>query len=226
MHSGLLTKAILMARTKGLWFVLQATRHHISEKYHERQLGITSSGFVKIEGTHDGVSCFEYEPVDYRSIIEMIDRLSVSEGEDVFVDYGSGMGRAVVVAATYPFRRVVGVEVSPELNAIAEKNIQRARGKLKCKDVQLVNEDARVYVPPNDLTVAYFFCPFSEEVIHKVVENIRLSFVENPREVTFLFVNPRRFELVIANNGWLVKKHEFCRWDGIRVVAYQNNQDL
>ena len=33
-------------------------------------------------------------------------------GSDVFVDFGCGKGRALLVAAGFPFRRVVGIEFS------------------------------------------------------------------------------------------------------------------
>src|SRR5262245_6350419 len=36
-----------------------------------------------------------------------------------FVDLGSGKGKALFLAAAYPFRRIVGVELSPRLHRIA-----------------------------------------------------------------------------------------------------------
>ena len=51
-------------------------------------------------------------------------------GQDVFVDYGAGKGRTVVLASTYQFKRVIGVELAPELAAIAEENLFRAIKRL------------------------------------------------------------------------------------------------
>src|SRR5690242_19688945 len=37
--------------------------------------------------------------------------------DDVFLDFGCGMGRIIIVAGMkYQFRRVIGVEISPELH--------------------------------------------------------------------------------------------------------------
>ncbi len=44
-----------------------------------------------------------------------------------FVDIGAGKGRALLVAAESPFYEVVGVELNPELAAVAERNIARVR---------------------------------------------------------------------------------------------------
>ena len=40
-----------------------------------------------------------------------------------FVDLGAGMGRAMLLAADYPFRAVVGVELHPTLARIARANL-------------------------------------------------------------------------------------------------------
>src|ERR1700719_3166712 len=40
-----------------------------------------------------------------------------------FVDIGAGKGRALLLAAELPFRKVIGVELSEELARIAQKNI-------------------------------------------------------------------------------------------------------
>ena len=53
--------------------------------------------------------------------------------DDVLVDFGSGMGRMVYVAARhYPFGRVVGVEISQRFNDVALANLERARPRLRC----------------------------------------------------------------------------------------------
>ena len=55
--------------------------------------------------------------------------LSVALKHDdfTFVDFGSGKGRALLMASEFPFPRVTGIEFSPELHAIAQKNIREYR---------------------------------------------------------------------------------------------------
>jgi methylase of polypeptide subunit release factors len=49
--------------------------------------------------------------------------LDVEHKDFTFIDLGSGKGRALVLALSYPFRRVVGVEFALELHRVAEANL-------------------------------------------------------------------------------------------------------
>ena len=42
-----------------------------------------------------------------------------------FVDVGAGKGRALLLAAELPFRKIIGVELNEELTRIAQKNVAR-----------------------------------------------------------------------------------------------------
>ena len=50
-------------------------------------------------------------------------KLDVDHREFSFVDYGSGKGRVLMLAAAYPFRRILGVEFSESLDRVARDNI-------------------------------------------------------------------------------------------------------
>ena len=47
--------------------------------------------------------------------------------DDVFIDLGSGMGRMVLEAARYPFKRVIGVELVEQLHDLARANLASTR---------------------------------------------------------------------------------------------------
>ena len=73
-------------------------------------------------------------------------RLAKFKKGDVFVDFGSGKGRMVfLAAANHAFRRVIGVELLNEWNETARQNIDKNRHRLKCKDVALVTSDVLEY---------------------------------------------------------------------------------
>jgi hypothetical protein len=59
---------------------------------------------------------------------------------------------------------------------VARLNIERNRHRLKCQDVEIVTADATKYEIPNDLTIAYFFSPFTGEAFERVIDNL----VESP----------------------------------------------
>lgn len=109
---------------------------------------------------------------------------------DVFVDFGSGKGRVVWQAAHYPFSRVVGVEISPQLNDVARRNIEGNLDRLRCQDVELVTRDATEYEVPDDMTVAYFYSPFEGGTFDQVIQHVIESLDRNPRRLTLIYANP------------------------------------
>ena len=88
--------------------------------------------------------------------------------KNVFVDYGSGKGAAIIHAKHLGFKKTIGVEFAKELHEQALENIE----KLKLQNVQSLYADATTYVLPNDISLIYFFNPFDEVVMSKVIENI------------------------------------------------------
>ena len=122
-------------------------------------------------------------PIDYRRF--------------VFIDFGSGKGRAILLATEFPFKRIVGVEFSEELHRIAQDNIRRFRSDIsKCKDVESVCMDAVDYPLPDDCLVCYFCNPFDATLMAQVLSNIRKSFLRNPREIFIVYYNPKEGHLV------------------------------
>ena len=123
----------------------------------------------------------EYGPSSWLTL-PRIARVIPFSRDDVFIDFGSGKGRVVYMAALYyPFKRVIGVEISSALNDIARTNVERNRRRLRSKQVELVTSDALLYEVPRDLTIAYFFCPFTGTIFDGVLDRIRLS-LHNPTD--------------------------------------------
>lgn len=142
-----------------------------------------------------------YAPSQWRALPVAIPRRSVGP-DDVFVDLGSGKGRVVLQAARhYPFRRVIGVECSPELTARAADNLVAWRGRLRCRDVELVTEDATLWDPPADLTVAYLHNPFSGDVFAAAVHRLVRLVERTGSPLRIVYVNPREHEALVATEG-------------------------
>src|SRR5262249_45180057 len=76
-----------------------------------------------------------------------------------FVDMGPGKGRALLLAAEQPFARVIGVEVLPELHAIAQQNIAAAASRLVCHKIESISADARIFQFPDGPLVVFLFNP-------------------------------------------------------------------
>ena len=128
------------------------------------------------------------DPDEFRMLIRL---LPVEPKDNVFIDFGSGKGRALLLAAEMNFRRVIGVEFSAELNAIAASNVRQFERQTRHSRIELVTADAACYVPPPEPSVLYFFNPFSDHVLRTVVDQMRASMREHPRRVFMVFAGPR-----------------------------------
>ena len=122
-----------------------------------------------------------------------------------FVDLGSGKGRTLLMASDYPFRRIVGVEIVPELHRVAMDNIRRYRSDTqKCFAVQSVCGDARDFQFPPAPTVLFLFNPLPEAGLRTVVAALEKSLREQPRQVFVVYHNPV-LEHVLSEGGMLTK---------------------
>jgi SAM-dependent methyltransferase len=140
----------------------------------------------------------EYAPSGWLFARRMLRGCSITPA-DVFVDIGSGQGRMVYMAArNYPFGRVIGVEIAPDLNAVARKNIDRMRAKLRCQNVELVGVDATQWEVPDDLTYVYMFNPFGGDIFRQVLENVSRSLDRRPRPLRLFYAHPVHSDMVLA----------------------------
>jgi predicted RNA methylase len=57
---------------------------------------------------------------------------------------GAGKGRTVLMASRHPFARVIGVEVSKALTAVARRNVAACRLRRRCGRIELITADARL----------------------------------------------------------------------------------
>src|SRR5215813_13439142 len=100
---------------------ISSTKHFVSDLFYERRYGVRTSGRLILD-RHDANNIC-YTPMNWRQLRWALPRNSVT-ARDVFLDIGSGKGRAVLVAAKdYPFARVLGVEFVKEFHEIAQSNL-------------------------------------------------------------------------------------------------------
>jgi SAM-dependent methyltransferase len=190
-------------RSRGVREAQRFVWYRLYEELQEKRLGIRTTGIVTSqELRHESPELLEYAPSPYHALRYCLAQLAVRTGEDALLDYGCGMGRAVVLAATKPFRRVVGVEISPALAAVASENVRRARKRLKC-EVHLEVADATTYPVPDDITVVHLFNPFTGDTLARTVGNIQESLRRKPRDLTIVFGNPVWFEEMFGGEKWL-----------------------
>ncbi|HHH76449.1 MAG TPA: class I SAM-dependent methyltransferase, partial [Phycisphaerae bacterium] len=197
-------KIVELVQTNSLGELGRLFAYALAELYYEKTLGIKTLGYLDQHelALANRDSSF-YAATAYWDFRKAMSLISISREKDVFLDYGSGMGRAVIMAGTYPFARVLGVEVSEKLNDIASDNLQRAKKKLKCSDIQLTCGDAGTFEVPRDVTVVYMYNPFRNDLLVKVLDNIYESLRQRPRNLRLIFKNTTHFEKIAHRCTWL-----------------------
>jgi SAM-dependent methyltransferase len=179
-----------------------------STRYLNRLLdrGLDTSGDSD-EPEHAHSDRVRYVPVAWHVLPRALHCVGVSE-HDTFVDFGCGKGRAVHQAARRPFRRVIGVEISPALAEIARAGLAARRHQHRCRDVQIVVCDATEFPVPDDLTIAFFFDPFHGETLDTVLRGIVESIDRRPRRVSLIYGHPQHARQVLATGRFRFVKEQ------------------
>lgn len=169
----------------------------------DREHGVTTQAlmFLGELGTERGEAyahATHYEPVpiaDFRALVRRVPRDVIRAS--TFVDVGAGMGRAVLLAREYPFKQIVGIELSPHLAEIARDNLARSHGfDVACRDVRLIRADARKRRMPGGELVVFLYNPFDAQALDAVLD--RIAQRRDPSGVWLLYHTPVHGDLVTA----------------------------
>ena len=137
-----------------------------------------------------------YQPTEPTLFHEMMASLKqacpgIDFREFTFLDIGAGKGRALLLAVDYPFRRVVGIELLPELQRVAIENIAKYRSdSQQCFAVDCLLGDAVEFPFPPEPTLLYLFNPLPEAGLIRMVGNLQRSLEEHPRQLFVIYHNP------------------------------------
>lgn len=186
---------------RGVWGTLKALPAYIVDRWRaradeeiDRKYGIDTGGVLEKEalggrGEHTESST-GYEAIQVLLFRRIMRDLPVKPEECAFVDFGSGKGRALLMAAEQGFRRVIGVEISPVLHEVARRNVAQARRRAELPPIELHCGDAVRYQLPAEDVVCFFYNPFACGVMAKVVLKLGESLTLRPRRLVVIYRNP------------------------------------
>ncbi|MFQ3670914.1 MAG: class I SAM-dependent methyltransferase [Verrucomicrobiia bacterium] len=177
-----------LARLEGWGAAWRTLRHRCAERFYEWWFGVETTEEVKAEELgFNSVECHFYAATDYWSLFRVLARLRPDRRVDVFLDYGSGKGRALIIAAAQGgFRRIIGVEIAESLIAAARHNLEAARPRLKCQNITLEGAGADVFEVPVEVTHAYFCNPFHGQILRETFRRLQDSIRRRPRRVVII----------------------------------------
>ena len=122
---------------------------------------------------------------------EMLNGVPIKHEDFTFIDMGSGKGRTLLLASEWPFKKVIGVEFAKQLHDIARENIRRYRSdSQQCGEIESVCADAGVFPIPEGNLLIYFYNPFEEQIMRKVLANLARSLENHPRQIVIIYNKP------------------------------------
>ncbi|HXC97430.1 MAG TPA: class I SAM-dependent methyltransferase [Edaphobacter sp.] len=113
-----------------------------------------------------------------------------------FLDIGAGKGRAMLIASELPFRRVIGIELNPDLADIAQRNLEIWQSEHAADstappitNIILYQQDILTFDLPDTPTVAFLYHPFEAPVFKHLLRRIEAQFARRPGTLDLLYVN-------------------------------------
>lgn len=164
---------------------------------------------------------FSYVPCTAIAVRAQLANIPADFSDFCFIDFGSGEGRSLVVASTYPFDEIIGVEFAKELHDAATPNLQKANSAaVQSGKLRSVHMDATQFEIPRRKCVLYFYNPFEQAVMRHVLLNIEQAYRECGAEMFIVFHQTRAaLETNHTNNASLLRDASFLTECPVRIPS-------
>ncbi len=113
-----------------------------------------------------------------------------------FIDIGAGKGRAMLLAAEYPFRRIVGVEINPALAAAARSNMSLFTEGSTVPAMRLEEGDAMRLRMPAGPCLCCLFNPFDGVLMDRLLARLAHQFRNRHGQLDLIYVNDEQRRLM------------------------------
>lgn len=181
-------------------FAKRLREEQIEDRAFDREFGVETSGDLSLASL--GIGAREaasgngiYRPIWRGLFNTAMQEIAIRHEDFTFVDFGSGKGKAVFLAAQFPFLKCVGVEFSQVLHEAAQRNIQTLEpNRQRASSLEAVCMNAIDYVLPPTPLVCFFFNPFADRIMRAVLARIGASLSRHPRPLVVVYANVRSVE--------------------------------
>ncbi len=206
----------------GIISLIKGYYYQLITNYNEKKFQVETKGWISTKqlGIHHPESV-EYSSVYYSHLYEMFNKLPVDKSNSTLLDYGCGKGRVIVLAASYQYKKIIGIELS-NLIDIAKNNISKMKHR-KTANIELKQCNAEDFNVPSDVNIIFFFNPFTGSTLKNVTKNIHSSYKLNPRKLYIIYFNNDHFEKIIKHQDWLTKVDQVEFHYKIQCGLYETN---
>ena len=113
------------------------------------------------------------------------------------------MGRALLLAADFPFRAVVGVELNPTLARIGRRNMALWRAAKRARaPMRMLCRDAAEFQLPDGPCVVFLFNPFGAPVLRRLLTAWTRSLAGREGQLDILYVNNEQERVLERQAGF------------------------
>lgn len=127
---------------------------------------------------------------DIKYLKKVLNDLEITP-DDAILDLGCGKGYLMKIFASYPFKKVGGVELSEKLSRTTQENFN----KEKISNYEIFNENAATFNQYNEYNYIYMFNPFPSAVMKSVINNLEKTNLDNKR-ITIIYHHPMCHETI------------------------------
>lgn len=139
-----------------------------------------------------------YQGANYFLLEEAFSFLKETGSSGDLVDFGSGKGRIMAVAGHHGFKQITGIDFAPALCNMAKQNIESIKENYPEVKFEILCVDAVNYAIGKNDSIFFFFNPFDEIVMLRVVKNILQSVRQHPRKIYVVYMNPVEKEIFLS----------------------------
>lgn len=189
---------------------LQRT-HPFDKHYGVDTSGTFPTGFFHGDVLGDVPGGAQKEPIHpYIGFPPSITRRALSTLPDLmdytFVEIGCGKGRSVIVGSEFPFKEIVGLELSSDLVRIARSNIGKIERHFPGRPpMRIVEGDALDHLVLTGKVVFNNFHSLPRDVLKALIQKIEAGLAKDLEHAFFIFQNPVYGEVLDASPA-------FRRW--------------
>ena len=168
--------------------------------------GIDTSGAVPVEYIHPDRSLTArinaYAGSDPRVLRGALAALG-SIDDYTLVDLGCGKGRAVVVGSEFPFRAIIGIELSTKLANTARKNAAVvARTFPNRPGITIHEANVAEFQLPKGKLVLFLYHSFGRELLAQLLTTLESSLRSEGAHLFFVYDNPVCGDLLDASSAF------------------------
>jgi predicted RNA methylase len=116
------------------------------------------------------------------------------------LDFGCGKGRAAIVASEFPFRQVMGVELSSVLAAKARANAAIIASRFpKRPSITIIEANVLEFALPAGKLAIFAYHPFGAEILAGVVKRLEAALAAETPHIFFVYDNPVHADVLDAS---------------------------